>query len=144
MKRYRIEYTLRWSPAPMSFWVHVEQRPRRRSQARIYDPPLPFPVPGKGYARFFIEVDGLTFEFASFRELDVCIRTLSQRHLPSTERETETRRTGPGKHWLNRLPAGTHSWTYRQKAVKALREARKAFATELAVLVPAKTDACAQ
>jgi hypothetical protein len=127
MKRHAIQYTDKWYPGPMSFWVHVEFKPRRGGRARTFTPPLPKPVPGKGYARYFVEVDGLVFEFASLDELDVCIATLSEKALLPTDRETQARGTGPAQHWLNRLPPGTHSWRYRQKAVKALEQARKDF-----------------
>jgi hypothetical protein len=132
MKRHAIEYTKTWTPGPMSFWVHVETKPRRRDRVRKFTPPLPKPVPGKGYARYFVEVDGLVFEFASLDELDVCIATLSEKAFRPTDRETQARGTGPTQHWLNRLPPGTHNWRYRQKAVKALEQARKDFREQVA------------
>lgn len=111
----------------MSFWVHVQNKPRRRGQQASFHPPLPMPVPGKGYPRYYVEVDGFVFEFAPLNELDVCIGTLSQKALPSTDRETAARGTGPSPHWLNRLPPGTHSWRYRLKAVNVLQQAREDF-----------------
>ncbi len=131
MKSYRIEYTASWQRGPMTFWVHAEADGRPWHQAEVFDPPAPGPVPGKGYPRFFVEVGGFTFEFASLAELDVCVATLSRKALPATDRETQARGTGPSPHWLNRLPPGTHSWRYRQKAVKVLREAREHFAAEV-------------
>src|SRR5262249_54653424 len=96
-----------------------------------FDPPAPAPVPGEGFPYFFVEVDGFTFEFASLDELDVCVDTLSKKMLPSTDRDTEARRTGPSPHWLNRLPGWTHPWRYRVKAVKILRDARRHFEREI-------------
>jgi hypothetical protein len=74
-----------------------------------------------------VEFDDFVFEFASLAELDVCIATLSQKHLPSTDRETHERGTGPGAHWLNKLPGRTKSWHFRSRVIKYLAEARKAF-----------------
>jgi hypothetical protein len=131
MKNFRIEYTEEWQRGPMTFWVHIEADGRPWYEATVFTPAAPSPIPGKGYPRFFVEVDGFTFEFASLDELEVCIDTLSQKLLPSTQCETQIRGTGPGKHWLNRLPAGTHSWRYRQKAVKVLRKAREDFQAQV-------------
>jgi hypothetical protein len=127
MKRHAIRYTDEWCAGPMSFWVHVQNKPRRRGEQPSFRPPLPRPVPGKGYPHYYVEVDGFVFEFASLNELDVCIATFSQKALPSTDRETAARGTGPSPHWLNRLPPGTHRWRYRFKAVKAFQQAREDF-----------------
>lgn len=126
-----LEYTDKWLREPMTFWVQVECDGRPWHEAESFDPPAPRPVAGKGYPSFFVEADGLTFEFASLQELAVCIATLSQKTLPSTDRETQKRGTGPVRHWLNRLPPGTHSWRYRKKAVRILREAEGHFHTEI-------------
>lgn len=131
MKNYRIEYTPEWVRGPMSFWVHIEADGKPWHAAEEFSPPPPGPVPGRGYPHFFVEVDGFTFEFASLAELDVCLCTLCQKNLPATSRETQTRGTGPSPHWLNRLPTGVHSWRYREKAVKVLREAREHFRGEV-------------
>jgi hypothetical protein len=130
MKDYRIEYSDAWKHGPMTFWVHIPTDGKHWLKAREFTPPVPKPVPGNGYPYYFVEVDGFTFEFSSLAELDVCIDRLSQKVLPPTDRETEARGTGPSPHWLNRLPAGTHSWRYRQKAVKVLLEARDYFRAE--------------
>ena len=111
----------------MSYWVHIESDGQPWYQAQAFQPPLPSPVPGKGYPYYKVEVDGFIFEFASLDEMDVCITTLSQKHLPSTDKETAARGTGPSPHWLNRLPAGVHAWRYRSKAVEYLRKARADF-----------------
>ena|SRR5208283_983139 len=131
MKRYRIEYTSEWHRGPMTFWVHIETDGRPWHQADLFDPPAPRPVPGKGFPCYFVEVDGFTFEFSSLHELEVCIETLSKKVLPATDRETQARGTGPVQHWLNRLPPGTHSWRYREKAVQVLREAHDHFRSEI-------------
>lgn len=124
MKQYRVQYTREWTKGPMTFWVHIEADGQPWYRASRFDPPAPPPVPGRGYPYFLVEVDGFTFEFASLHELDACVRTLSQKMLPSTDRETTARRTGPSRHWMNRMPGWTHPWRYRAKAIKVLQEAR--------------------
>jgi hypothetical protein len=128
MKRHWITYNELWRPGPMSYWVHIEADGKPYYYAKVFEPPLPRPVPGKGYPYYHVEIDDFTFEFASLEEIDVCISTLSQKHLPSTDKQTDERRTGPDKHWLNKLPAGVHAWRYRSKAVDYLRKARADFA----------------
>jgi hypothetical protein len=130
MKRYYVCYTDEWKRGPMTFWVHIEADGHPWYMAERFLPPVPAPVPGKGFPYFFVEVDRFTFEFASLQELDVCIDTLSKKMLPSTHRETQARSTGPGKHWLNKMPGWTHPWRYRVNAVKVLREARQHFEQE--------------
>ena len=130
MKRHYVTYNPSWQPGPMSYWVHIEADGKSWYEAEAFRPSLPRIVPGRGYPYYQVEVDGFTFEFASLDEIDVCIATLSQKHLPSTDRETSERGTGPGKHWLNKLPAGVHAWRYRSKAVEYLRKARADFAKE--------------
>jgi hypothetical protein len=120
-----------WQRGPMTFWVHAEADGRPWHAAEVFDPPAPGPIPGKGYPRFFVEVGGFPFEFASLAERDVGIATLARKALPATDRETQARGTGPSPHWRNRLPPGTHPWRYRQKAVKVLREAREHFEAEV-------------
>ena len=88
-------------------------------------------IAGKGFPYFFVEFDNFTFEFASLTELERCIAVLSQKNLPDTSQETTAYRTGPGSHWLNKLPGHVKSWRYRSKAVKYLEMAREAFKREL-------------
>ncbi len=132
MKQNFIRYTEHWQPGPMSFWVHKEVDGRPWYKAEGFEPGLPGVVPGKGYPRFYVEFDDFVFEFASLQELDACTATLSQKHLPSTDRETQEKHTGPGAHWLNKLPGWTKSWRYRSRALKYLTEARESFERELA------------
>ena len=128
MKRFYTVYSDHWKPGPMSFWVHLPTDPASSwYDSKRFEPPLPGPVPGKGWARYFVEFDGFTFEFASLAEMDVCIATLGQKNLPSTDRETRERNTGPGSHWLNTLPSKVKPWRYRERAVEYLGEARRAF-----------------
>jgi hypothetical protein len=133
VKRHWIEYTTHWTPQPLSYWVHREADGKHWREAEAHEPPLPGPVPGKGFAVYFVEVDGFVFRFASLAELDECVRVLSQRVLPTSRRLSEERGTGygPNNHWLSRLPKGMKSWRYRQKAVKCLQAARQEFESEI-------------
>jgi hypothetical protein len=133
MKRYFVVFHEQWKRSPMSFWVHIESDNQPWYHAKVFNPPLPPVVPGKEYPYYYVEVDGFVFEFASLVEMDVCIRTLGQRNLPSTEKETTKRGTGSGLHWLSKLPGEVLTWRYRQKAVKYLHEARANFERQIAI-----------
>ena len=60
MKRHWIEYTERWTPGPMTYWVHI---PSHDDPDKLVPPP-PAMVPGKGYPVYYVEVDDFTFQFA--------------------------------------------------------------------------------
>lgn len=113
----------------MSFWVHRPADRKPWYDSKEFDPPVN-PVPGKGYPHYYVEVNGFVFRFASLAELSVCISTLGKKHLPSTDRETQDLGTGPGKHWLNKLPAEVKPWRYREKAVAYLKKALSEFENE--------------
>lgn len=131
MKKHYIVYTEQWRRSPMSFWVHIETDNQPWFRAKTFHPPLPGIVSGRGYPYYFVEYDGFTFEFASLAELEMCISVLGQRLLPSTEKETTRRGTGPGLHWLNKLPGHVRPWRYREKAVKYLRHAKAEFEQQI-------------
>lgn len=131
MKKYYVVYNERWTPSPLSFWVHIETDGQPWHRAATFHPPLPNAIAGKGYPYYFVEFDTFIFEFASIEEIDVCIAILQQRNLPSTDTETERRETGPGAHWLNKLPGHVRPWRYRGRAVKYLRKARGDFKRDL-------------
>ena len=131
MKSYYIQWRLEPARGPMSFWVHDPVDGEPFYSAGQFDPPFPKGVPGRGYPYFFVEIDGFTFEFASLAELDECIRVLSKRMLPDTTAETKRKGTGPGAHWLNKLPKQVKPWRYRVKAVVFLAKARLQFEEEL-------------
>ena len=131
MKRHWIEYTEKWSPGPMSYWVHIEVGDEAWYEATEFDPPLPRAVPGRGYPRYFVECDGFTFHFASLDEIRACIEMFSRKVLPTTRDLTAQRGgTGPGAHWLSKLPANVTSWRYRECAVAYLRKALGEFERE--------------
>ena len=132
MKKHWIEYREKWMASPISYWVHREKDSQYWREATKFDPPLPRPIPGEGYSYYYVEIDGFTFGFASFAEIDHCITILSQKLLPTTPSLREARDTTLlNRHWLSRLPGKVKSWKYRQKAVKYLSLARQEFAREL-------------
>ena len=116
----------------MTFWVHRPVVGKHFTEAEVFEPPLPAVVGGKGYPLFWVEVDGFTFQFASLAELNVCITTLGQRHLPTTRRlSQEHGGAGPNGHWLSRLPGWTKSWRYRERAVAYMERALLDFSEQL-------------
>ncbi len=119
MKKRRIVYYPTRQEGPMTYWVHLPADGLPWREAQVFDPPLPKPVPGRGFPVFLIEYDGAVLWFASLDQLRVCIDTLSQRVLPSNLRLTRRRGSGygPSNHWLNRLPLRAMTWPYRQKVV---------------------------
>jgi len=132
MKRYHVEYTDQWKWGPMTWWVHAPLDGKPDHESDLREPPMPKPVPGRGFPYYHVEVDGFTFPFASLDEWDVCVSTLSQKHLPSTEREVRARGTigCPVWNWLDTLPAEVKSWRYREKAVKFLVKRRQELERE--------------
>ena len=110
----------------MRRWVHRLINSPKRGES-VFDPPPPPPIPGKGFPAYFVEFDGFVFRFSSLDELDVCINVLGQKNLPNVEAEWRGQ-SGPGSHWLNKLPGRVLPWSYREPAVKYVRESRDEFA----------------
>jgi hypothetical protein len=138
MKRHWIEYTEKWTPSPVSYWVHIEADGSDWYNARFFQPPLPFPVPDKGFATFWIECDGVMFQFASLDELRACIDILSRKLLPTTIRLAQDRggNIGPSRHWLSKLPLQAKPWRYREKAVKYLARSLADFERDVFGISP--------
>ena len=135
MKRQWIEYTDTFRISPMTVWVHRGQKGKHwfENKAEAYSPPLPKPVPGMGYANYYVEIDGTTFQFSSLVEMAELIRVFSMKNMPTSTRLSRdvSEKGGPNSHWLSRLPAETKAWKYREKAVKQLKKARKEFSASL-------------
>jgi hypothetical protein len=125
MKRYSVRFNDVLVPSPMTFWVHKPVDTPLWYQAMVFDPSLPSVVPGKGFPYVYVEFDDFVFGFASLAELDTCIAVLSQKNLPATDSETHARGTGPGAHWLNKLPGRVKSWRYRSRLVRYLHDVRR-------------------
>jgi len=103
------------------------------SEANVFEPPFPNPIPGEGFPTFHIELDDFEFCFASLDEISHCIEVLSQKLLPRSIDLSRQRGTvkGPNTHWLSRLPASVKSWKYREKAVKYMQNALQKFQQEI-------------
>lgn len=127
MKNIRITYEAEFVSGPMTYWVHRQLDDVPWIYSENFEPQLPKPVKGLGYANCYVEFNGFEFRFCSIEELKEAIRVLSQKNLPTTDRLSEGRGCGPNSHWLSRLPASVKSWRYREKAVKYLEEALVQF-----------------
>lgn len=127
LKNYWVEFGPTFQVSPMSYWVHRCIDSDSWSDASGHDPPLPKPVPGRGYARYHVEFEGFTFRFSSLDELNVCIETISRKILPRSIDLSAGFPCGPNSHWLSRLPRNVLKWKYREKAAKFLTEAKEAF-----------------
>jgi hypothetical protein len=133
MKRHWIEFHPKWEHSPMTSWVYASADGKPWLEARALTPPAPRPVAGKGYPMFHVEMDLVVFQFASLHELRVCIEVLSRKVLPTTAQliRESGGRDFSNKVWLGRLPKGTHSSRYREKAVPYLKKALAHFETEV-------------
>jgi len=133
MKRHWIEYTEKWVPSPLSYWVHIEADGKDWYNSQLFQPPLPFPVPERGFATYWVECDGVIFQFASLDELRHCVQILGRKLLPTTIRLAQDRggNVGPSRHWLSKLPLEAKPWRYREKGVKYLSKCLAEFEREV-------------
>ena len=129
MKVNRIEFSPQYVASPVSFWVHVHKDGGSWREATEFDPPLPKPVPGRGWPRLMVEFDGVELEFSSVHEVHHVIDVLSRNPLPSTRKLSTLRdpQAGPNKHWLSRLPARAKKQKYRVRLIAYLQDALKRF-----------------
>lgn len=129
MKRYEIVYSDDYRPSPVSFWVHQHLDAEAWLNAEDFDPPLPRPVPGCGWASLLVDVDGVRLVFSSTEEVEHVIDVLSQNPLPTTRQLSIQRGTtvGPNRHWLSRLPAKAKPAKFRDKLVRYLKRCLPEF-----------------
>lgn len=144
MKKRKITYTKDFLSSPATYWVHFEQEAFDGFKDTQFKPPIPSPIKGLGYARFWVEYHDLKLVFASLAELQHTIEILSQKNLPTTTSLSKKRNAqspkmvsfnpernqwtvGPNKHWLSRLPSECKSWKFRQGLVDYLRISLKEF-----------------
>lgn len=127
MKKIRITYEPEFTSGPMTFWVHKQVEDVAWVYATEYEPPLPKPVGGLGYANCYVEFNGFEFRFCSLEELQEAIRVLEQKNLPTPFKLAKGRGMAVHTHWLGRLPASVKPWRYRQKAVAYLKKALLEF-----------------
>ncbi len=138
-KRCWIEWQADFTPSALTYWVHRNQdawTPWRSSSA--IEPPLPTPLPGRGYPRLRVEVAGCVFDFASFDELDHCIETFGRKRLPETAAlvadYSRAREDGDPiltDHWLDRLPRRAYKRRVFKEALDYLVSAREALSHEV-------------
>ena len=133
MKRHWIDYTAEVTESPMTYWIHQGPDGEHWRDAAEVIPPMPGPVPGRGFPRMHVEYHGFTFSFASMHELDACAETLARKNLPTSRQRSAERGSGagPNRHWLSRLPAKVTTWKYRRGVIEYLAEARKDFVDRL-------------
>ena len=126
MKKATVVYRETYRSTPVSFWAHRHLDGESWSAATRFDPPLPAPVPGKGWAQLLVQFDGVELAFSSPAELDQVIDVLSRNPLPTTRRLSELRGTtrGPNAHWLSRLPSSAKPQGFRRRLVTYLARVR--------------------
>jgi hypothetical protein len=129
MKRAAITFSKAFQPSPVSFWVHHHRDADNWTASQKFDPPLPKPVPGRGWAKLEVEFDGVHLIFSSVEEVRHVIDVLSKNPLPTTRRLSQDRGTtmGPNSHWLSRLPSKAKSLAFRLRLVPFLEEACEKF-----------------
>ena len=129
MKRWRIEFTEKYQPGPMSFWVHLPVDNAVWYGATQYEPPLPQAIPGKGFPVLYVNVFGVELQFASPEEVGHFLTILSQKNMPTSLRLTQQRGAdyGPNNHWLSRLPAKLKPWRRRQRFIPIVERALHDF-----------------
>ena len=124
MKNLRIEFAPRWFPTPLSYWVHKEADGRPWDQARIFEPPLPEPVPARGFPIYVIKIFNFEFRFASRDEIKHCIEVLAHQVLPTPQQLSKQRGGAavPDHHWLCHFPSRLKAWKMRQAIIKELEQ----------------------
>jgi hypothetical protein len=99
VKRAWVEFHSSLAPGYVGSHRHTSEeiagRGRQLRDPRSWDPPV-HPVPGKGYTRIFVELDGFVFEFISTLEMAEAASVLGA---ALVDRETSQHR------WYRKLPA---------------------------------------
>ena len=126
MKKASVIYLDAYEPTPVSYWAHRHIGESAWPASDRFVPPLPPPVPGRGWAQLIVEFDGVELRFSSAVELDHFIEVLSKNPLPTTRRLVELRGTSlpPHRHWLSRLPARAKPQAFRVRLIAYLRSVR--------------------
>jgi hypothetical protein len=126
VKKASVIYLPAYEATPLSFWAHRHLDADAWVNAKQFDPPLPGPVPGQGWAQLVVEFDGITLRFSSSAELNHFIDVLSRNPLPTTKRLSELRGTtlGPNSHWLSRLPSRAKPRDFRERLIAYLGRVR--------------------
>ena len=132
MKKWRIEYRPCFTATPMSFWVHKHLDHEVWLYASEFEPPLPKPIPCKGYPFLIVSVPGTELMFASVEEVEHFLEVMRQKNLPTTYQLSLQRidNHGPNSHWLSRLPAALKPWSKRVRMMPVVEKALVAFRRE--------------
>ncbi|WP_372368904.1 hypothetical protein [Candidatus Uabimicrobium sp. HlEnr_7] len=123
MKKWSIQFQEKYTGSPLTYWVH------KAIGNSKYEPPLPKPVAGKGFAVLIVEIAEIELFFSSVNEVDHFLEVISQKNMPTSMQLSKIRGAsyGPNKHWLSRLPGKIKPWRKRQRLIKILEKARKEF-----------------
>jgi hypothetical protein len=131
MKKWRIEFNDKYTSSPLSYWVHEHIDCGVWLQATVFEPPLPRPIPGKGYPLLIVNALGCELRFASVAEVEHFLAIIRQKNLP-TSRQLSSHRSGnhgPNSHWLSRLPSSLKPWSKRQRIIPVVEDALEVFKT---------------
>ena len=132
MKKWRIEYRSGFCATPISFWVHKHIDHDIWIYASEFEPPLPKPIPCKGYPFLIVNILGAELVFASIEEVEHFLEVMRQKNLPTTWRLSRQRvdNYGPNSHWLSRLPATLKPWSKRERLLPVVEKALVEFREE--------------
>jgi hypothetical protein len=119
--RLRLDYRNQRVITPITPWVHRGVDGPYWT-AKVFDPPMPHPVPDKGWPVWTAEHRGREIIFASPEEIAHVIDILGRRILPTT-RDLGQAYRAVNSHWLSRLHATWKPWKVRQELVKRLASA---------------------
>lgn len=122
MKRHEIHYRDTYTATPLSFWVHHNLDNEVWAEAKKYDPPLPVPIPGKGWPMLSVTFGNLSLHFASAQELHHFMLVISQNPMPTSAELSKARGVDSlaDQHWLNRLPTNAKSHKSRKEMFEHL------------------------
>ncbi len=128
MKRAWVEFRPNATPGYIGshrWWSgEIGHRGWRSLPPGDWDPPVR-PVPGKGYPRIFVELDGFVFEFISTIEMLEAASVLERNLVdPVTSQQ----------RWYRKLPAPMKAKHARSRAAAAIRRASAAYESQLASL----------
>ncbi|MCP5051495.1 MAG: hypothetical protein GY940_30285 [bacterium] len=123
MKKYRIEFKARYTPSPLSFWVHKHLDSDVWSEATRFEPDLPKPVPNKGFPILLVNALGVELMFSSIPEARHFLEVISRKNMPTSSQLSALRNVtyGPNRHWLSRLPASLKPWSKREKIIPLIK-----------------------
>jgi hypothetical protein len=129
MKRAWVEFRSSASPGYIGSHRRTSEEIGGRGiqlrEPRSWEPPV-HPVPGKGYARIFVEVDGFVFEFISTLEMNEAASVLER---TLVDRDTSQHR------WYRTLPPRVKAKNMRGVAASVIRKAAAAYESQLPELV---------